>query len=131
MTAHRLAEVTIVADAGMISDGNMKAIEAAGLSFILGARIPDLPYVVTEWRREHPDDEQPPDGLILTQPRPAGPGDKRRGQVVYYRCAGSTSRSPRPGARSPGRCRSSATGSSPWSTPRRRSTAPWKPGPAR
>jgi hypothetical protein len=25
-----------------------------------------------------------PDGLILTQPRPAGPADKRRNQVVYY-----------------------------------------------
>lgn len=68
----------------MISDANKKAIEAAGLSFILGMRIPDIPYAVTEWRREHPD-EQPPDGLILTQPRPAGPSDKRRDEVVYYR----------------------------------------------
>ena len=83
MAAHQLKDVTIVADAGMISDGNQKAIEAAGLSFLLGARIPDLPYAVTEWRRRHPD-QQPPDGLILTQPRPAGPRDKRRDQVVYY-----------------------------------------------
>ena len=83
MAAHQLGDVTVVADAGMISDGNMKAIEAAGLSFILGARIPDLPYVVSEWRQKHPD-EQPPDGLILTQPRPAGPTDRRRDQVVYY-----------------------------------------------
>jgi hypothetical protein len=83
MAAHRLTDVTIVADAGMVSDGNRRAIEAAGLSFILGARIPDIPYVVTEWRREHPDQE-PPDGLILTQPRPAGPADKRRDEVVYY-----------------------------------------------
>jgi transposase len=61
MAAHRLSDVTVVADAGMISDGNQKAIEAAGLSFILGARIPDIPYAVTEWRRAHPD-EQPPTG---------------------------------------------------------------------
>jgi transposase len=46
MTAHRLSEVTVVADAGMISDDNKRAIEAAGLSFILGMRIPDVPYVV-------------------------------------------------------------------------------------
>ena len=72
MAAHQLADVTIVADAGMISEANKRAIEAAGLSFILGAKIPDIPYVVTEWRREHPD-QQPPDGLILTQPWPAGP----------------------------------------------------------
>jgi hypothetical protein len=83
MAAHQLADVTIVADAGMVSDGNRRAIEAAGLSFILGAKIPDIPYVVTEWRREHPD-EPMPDGLILTQPRPAGPSDRRRDEVVYY-----------------------------------------------
>jgi hypothetical protein len=67
----------------MISAANMTAIEAAGLSFIFGMKIPDIPYIVTEWRREHPD-EQIPDGLVLTQPRPVGPTDKRRDQVVYY-----------------------------------------------
>jgi hypothetical protein len=83
MTAHQLPNVTIVADAGMISDGNKKAIEAAGLSFILGMRTPDIPYVVAQWRREH-SDQQIPNGLILTQPWPAGPTDKRRDQVIYY-----------------------------------------------
>jgi transposase len=43
MAAHKLADVTIVADAGMISAANMKAIEAAGLSFIFGMKIPDIP----------------------------------------------------------------------------------------
>jgi hypothetical protein len=38
----------------MISDANMKAIEAAGLSFILGMKVPDVPYVVDQWRRQHP-----------------------------------------------------------------------------
>lgn len=83
MTAHQLPDVTIVADAGMISAANKKAIEDAGLSFILGMKIPDIPYTVTQWRREHPD-EQMPDGLVLTQPWPAGPTDKRRDQVIYY-----------------------------------------------
>src|SRR5690606_5084255 len=32
MAAHRLTNVTVVADAGMVSDANKKAIEAAGLS---------------------------------------------------------------------------------------------------
>jgi transposase len=41
--AHNLTDVTVVADAGMVSESNQKAIEAAGLSFILGARIPDVP----------------------------------------------------------------------------------------
>jgi len=83
MAAHQLCDVTVVADAGMISDANKKAIEAAGLSFILGMRTPDVPYVISEWRRGHPD-QAPPDGLILTQPWPAGPADRRRDQVVYY-----------------------------------------------
>ncbi|ROO63410.1 DDE family transposase [Micromonospora sp. Llam0] len=54
MDAHRLPDVTVVADAGMISAANQRAIEDAGLSFILGARIADVPYAVAEWRREHP-----------------------------------------------------------------------------
>jgi hypothetical protein len=45
MTAHRLPDVTVVADPDMISEVNQKAIEAAGLSFILGMRVPDVPYV--------------------------------------------------------------------------------------
>jgi hypothetical protein len=83
MAAHQLDDVTVVADAGMISDANKKAIEAAKLSFILGMKIPDIPYVVAAWRREH-EGEVPPDGLILTQPWPAGPRDQRRDQVIYY-----------------------------------------------
>jgi hypothetical protein len=83
MAAHRLPDVTVVADAGMISDANMKAIEAAGLSFILGMKVPDVPYAVEEWRREHPGEEIP-DGHVFTQRWPAGPKDKRRDQVIYY-----------------------------------------------
>ncbi len=69
-TAHQLTDVTVVADAGMISEANQIALQAAGLSFILGTRIPYLPDVVREWRDDHPD-EAIPDGLVLTQPWPA------------------------------------------------------------
>ena len=40
MAAHRLPDVTIVADAGMVSEANQKQIEAAGLSFILSFKLP-------------------------------------------------------------------------------------------
>jgi Transposase DDE domain len=80
--AHQLADVTVVADAGMISAGNKQAIEAAGLSFILGARIPEVPYLVAKWRREHPGQEIP-DGHVFTQPWAAGPTNQRRDQVIY------------------------------------------------
>jgi transposase len=83
ITAHQLPDVTVVADAGMISEANQKAVEAAGLSFILGMKIPDVPYQVDQWRREHPG-EQIPDGHIFTQPWPAGPSSKRRDQQIYY-----------------------------------------------
>ena len=84
--AHQLSDVTVVADAGMISEANQVALQAAGLSFILGARIPHLPDVVREWRDTHPD-EAVPDQLVLTQPWPATSSEKARGipdRVVYY-----------------------------------------------
>ena len=83
MAAHRLPDVTVVADAGMISEANQKAIEAAGLSFILGMKIPDVPYQVAQWRTEHPREEIP-DGHVFTQPWPAGPSSRCRDQVIYY-----------------------------------------------
>jgi transposase len=46
--------------------------------------------VITEWRREHP--ESPPDKLILTQPRPAGPTDRRRDEVIYYQYSADRAR---------------------------------------
>jgi transposase len=85
-TAHQLTDVTVVADAGMISEANQVALQAAGLSFILGTRIPFLPDVVREWRDKHPG-EQIPDQLVLTQPWPATSSEKSRGipdRVVYY-----------------------------------------------
>jgi len=83
MAARQLPDVTVAADAGMISEANQKAIEAAGLSFILGMKIPDVPYQVAQWRREHPG-EDIPDGHVFTQPWPAGPSSKRRDQMIWY-----------------------------------------------
>jgi len=84
MAAHGLPDVTVV---GMVSEANQKQIEAAGLSFILGMKIPHVPYVVKQWRREHPGQEIP-DGHVLTQPWPAGPTARRRDQIIYYQYKG-------------------------------------------
>jgi hypothetical protein len=46
-------------------------------------KIPDVPYQVAQWRREHPA-EDIPDGHVFTQPWPAGPSSKRRDQMIYY-----------------------------------------------
>jgi hypothetical protein len=86
MATHRLTDVTVVADAGMVSEANQVALQAVGLSFILGAKIPFLPDVVREWRDKHPG-EQVPDGLVLTQPWPATSSEKARGipdRVIHY-----------------------------------------------
>jgi len=83
MAGHQLPDVTVVADAGMVSEVNQKEIEAAGLSFILAMKIPRIPYAVAQWRREHPG-EQIPDGHVFTQPWAAGPNASRRDQVIYY-----------------------------------------------
>ncbi|WP_241999422.1 MULTISPECIES: IS1634 family transposase [Kribbella] len=86
MAAHDLRDVTVVADAGMISDANQSAIEDAGLSFILGTKIPEMPYVVRKWRETHPG-EDIPDGYVFTQRWPVTQAQKangRRDKVIYY-----------------------------------------------
>ena len=97
----------MVADAGMFSETNQVARQAAGLSFILGARMPYLPDVVCEWRDTHAG-EAVPDGLALTQPWPATSTEKARGFPTAWsttstattglgeHCAASMSRSPKP-----------------------------------
>ena len=70
--AHQLPEVTVVADAGMLSEANLAALEDAGLRFIVGARIPEVPYQVSQWRSAHPD-EPIGDGQIFVQPWVMGP----------------------------------------------------------
>jgi Transposase DDE domain len=87
--AHDLGEVTVVADAGMISAANQEAIEqleGARLSFILGTKIPEEPYAVAAWRREHPGKDIG-DGQVFTQPWPTTGAEKARGRrdrVIYY-----------------------------------------------
>jgi hypothetical protein len=86
MAVHQLSEVTVVADAGMFSEANQAALEEAGLSFILGARIPEVPYQLSKWQRAHPG-EAIPDRQVFTQPLPAGPTSKARGRrdrTMYY-----------------------------------------------
>jgi hypothetical protein len=85
-TAHKLTDVTVVADAGMISEANQIALQASGLSFILGTRIPFVPDVVRRWHDKHPGQDIP-DGHVFTQPWPATTGEKARGtpdRVIYY-----------------------------------------------
>ena len=81
--AHGLPEVTVIADAGMLSEANLKELEDAGLRFIVGARIPDVPYQVSQWRQEHPG-EPISDGQIFTQPTIMGTKADPRRRTVFH-----------------------------------------------
>jgi hypothetical protein len=83
LAAHQLHDVVVVADAGMISEANWKAIEAEGLSFVLGAKLPHLPYVINKWRTDHPDLEYV-DGQTWAAREPVGTGKKNRADHVTY-----------------------------------------------
>ena len=65
-----------------MSEANPNDIEAAGLPFILGMKIPRIPYAVAQWRREHPGQDIP-DEHVFTQPWSTGPNGGRRDQVIY------------------------------------------------
>jgi len=83
MAAYSLPGVTVVADAGMMSEANGKDLEDAGLTFIVGARIPDVPYQVAQWRRDHRD--QPiPDKQVFIQPTVMGPKADQRSRTIFY-----------------------------------------------
>jgi hypothetical protein len=81
--AHQIPEVIVVADAGMLSEANLADLEDAGLRFIVGARIPDIPYHVAAWRRAHPD-EPIPDGQVFTQPWVMGTKTDPRRRTIFY-----------------------------------------------
>jgi hypothetical protein len=80
--AHRLVDVTVVADAGMISEKNMGALEDAGYKFIVGGRIPDEPPIVRAWRHVNPGCELA-DGQVFSVPLP-GTKKKPRQWTQWY-----------------------------------------------
>ena len=67
----------------MISDGNLKALAGAGLSYIIGQKLPQVPHAITQWRREHPG-QDPHDGLVVSQPWARGPVGQQVTEMIYY-----------------------------------------------
>jgi Transposase DDE domain len=83
VAAHGIAGVTVIADAGMMSEANLAEVEDAGWSFVIGGKLPEVPYVINQWRQANPDAE-PADGMTLTQPVIMGPKpDQRRRRTLY------------------------------------------------
>jgi hypothetical protein len=83
LTDHPVKDVTVVADAGMLSHENRARLVDAGLSYIIGQKIPEMPSVIEKWQQEHPG--QPvEDGQIFTTPTWIGPAGARREARMYY-----------------------------------------------
>jgi hypothetical protein len=109
--------VTVIADAGMMSEANLAAVEEASWSFVIGGKLPEVPYAIKQWQHDNPDLE-PADGMVLTHPVIMSPkADQRRRTTIYHYktdrgrrgCTASSSRSPRPRRPSPGKRRSNGT----------------------
>ena len=50
-TQHKLSNVTIVADAAMLSTSNLKALTNAGYTYIVGSRLHKVPYAIAEFQK--------------------------------------------------------------------------------
>lgn len=62
---HGVHDFVVVADAGMLSASNLKALDAAGLFFIVGARQTRAPHDLEQYWNQHGDYMQ--DGQIIDQ----------------------------------------------------------------
>lgn len=75
---HGIADMVVVADAGMLSASNLEALDKAGLRFIVGSRVVKAPADLTSHFRWHGDaftDGQVIDTLTPKTARSAGEND--------------------------------------------------------
>lgn len=79
---HGVADLVVVADAGMLSAGNLNALEDAGFSFIVGSRITKAPYDLADHFARKGDYFT--DGQILESGRVMGTGKAARSRRIVY-----------------------------------------------
>jgi Transposase DDE domain len=48
---HNLTNITVVADAAMLSQKNLEALTAAGYTYIVGSRLGKIPYDIAEYKK--------------------------------------------------------------------------------
>jgi transposase len=48
---HKLSNITVVADAGMLSQKNLEALSLAGYTYIVGSRLNKIPYDIAEYKK--------------------------------------------------------------------------------
>ena len=79
---HGVTDLVVVADAGMLSAGNLNALEDAGFSFIVGSRITKAPYDLAGHFERHGNHFT--DGQVLESARDMGTGKAARPRRVVY-----------------------------------------------
>jgi hypothetical protein len=79
---HGVADLVVVADAGMLSAANLNAVEDAGFTFIVGSRISKAPYDLAEHFARYGDYFT--DGQILESSRVMGTGKAARTRRIVY-----------------------------------------------
>jgi transposase len=79
---HDVRDMVVVADAGMLSAGNLNALEDAGFAFIVGSRITKAPYDLAEHFERHGNYFT--DGQVLESTRDMGTGKAARPRRVVY-----------------------------------------------
>jgi transposase len=79
---HKVTDMVVVADAGMLSAANLNALEDAGFGFIVGSRMAKAPYDLAEHFQRHGNNFA--DGQILESKRVMGVGKAARERRVIY-----------------------------------------------
>lgn len=79
---HQVADLVVVADAGMLSAANLNAVEDAGFTFIVGSRLAKAPYDLAEHFERRGDYFT--DGQILESARVMGTGSAARSRRIVY-----------------------------------------------
>jgi hypothetical protein len=79
---HGVTDMVVVANAGMLSAGNLNALEDAGFKFVVGSRISKAPYDLAEHFERHGDYFT--DRQILESSRVMGTGKHARTRRVVY-----------------------------------------------
>ena len=79
---HGVTDMVVVADAGMLSAGNLNALEEAGFSFIVGSRLTKAPYDLADHFQRAGDAFT--DGQILESARVMGTRKPARQLRIVY-----------------------------------------------
>ena len=84
MDTYDLTDVTVVADAGMISEANRRDLDATGLSYVLGGKAKEQPYPIFKWGSDNPGVEYRHDQIWVSH----DPGSPAKGirpsKTIYH-----------------------------------------------